>query len=182
MEIEVKLRLPNKASHQKLLQLLSPFRITTHHQHNTFFDGLGSELSSHRAVLRLRFHEQTNLPKCFICLKAKAVITNGVSRVEVDGEEVDPSIGYACLEEPGKLMTNSLALLEDGAIAVVLLGFAPPSTLLPASSSKLNEVPILNPFHRPQSGFMIDVTSVEDSQLMVGSANLHLTLVLWLWS
>ncbi|KAL2482736.1 Triphosphate tunel metalloenzyme 3 [Forsythia ovata] len=104
MEIEVKLRLPNKASHQKLLQLLSPFHITTHHQHNTFFDGSGSELSSRRATLRLRFHEQTNLPKCFICLKAKAVITNGVSRVEEDEEEVDPSIGYACLEEPGKLM------------------------------------------------------------------------------
>ncbi|XP_022883825.1 triphosphate tunel metalloenzyme 3-like [Olea europaea var. sylvestris] len=75
MEIEVKLRLPNKASHQKVLQLLSPFHITTHHQHNTFFDGT-----------------------------AKAVITNGVSRIEEDEEEVDPFIGYACLEDPGKLM------------------------------------------------------------------------------
>ncbi|XP_022870212.1 triphosphate tunel metalloenzyme 3-like isoform X2 [Olea europaea var. sylvestris] len=104
MEIEVKLRLPNKASHQKLLQLLSPFHITTHHQHNTFFDGTGSQLSSRGAVLRLRFYEQTDIPKCFICLKAKAVITNGVSRVEEDEEEVDPSIGYACLEDPGKLI------------------------------------------------------------------------------
>ncbi|CAA2990269.1 uncharacterized protein LOC111371580 [Olea europaea subsp. europaea] len=80
------------------------------------------------------------------------------------------------------LKTNSRALLEDGAVAAVLLGFAPPSTLLSASSSKLNEVPMPNPFHRPQFGFMIDVTRVEDSQLMVGSANLHLTLVLRLWS
>ncbi|CAI9754714.1 unnamed protein product [Fraxinus pennsylvanica] len=104
MEIEVKLRLTNKASHQKLLQLLSPFYITTHRQHNTFFDGTGSQLSSRRAVLRLRFHEQTDIPKCFVCLKAKAVITNGVSRVEEDEEEVDPSIGYACLEDPRKLM------------------------------------------------------------------------------
>ncbi|CAA2997469.1 uncharacterized protein LOC111371580 [Olea europaea subsp. europaea] len=64
------------------------------------------------------------------------------------------------------LKTNSLALLEDGAVAAVLLGFAPPSTLLPASSSKLNEVPMPNPFHRPQSGFMFDVTRVEDSQLI----------------
>ncbi|CAA3025154.1 Hypothetical predicted protein [Olea europaea subsp. europaea] len=78
MEIEVKLRLPNKASHQKL--------------------------ASSRAVLRLRFYEQTDIPKCFICLKAKAVITNGVSRIEEDEEEVDPFIGYACLEDPGKLM------------------------------------------------------------------------------
>ncbi|CAA2963729.1 uncharacterized protein LOC111371580 [Olea europaea subsp. europaea] len=78
--------------------------------------------------------------------------------------------------------TNSLALLEDGAVAALLLGFASPSTLLLANSSKLNEVHMPNPFHRPQSGFMIDDTKVEDSQLMVGSANLHLTLVLWLWS
>ncbi|CAA3023273.1 uncharacterized protein LOC111371580 [Olea europaea subsp. europaea] len=74
------------------------------------------------------------------------------------------------------------AFPKNGVVAAVLLGFAPPSTLLPASSSKLNEVPMPNPFHRPQSGFMIDVTRVGDSQLMVGSANLHLTLVLWLWS
>ncbi|XP_073289662.1 triphosphate tunnel metalloenzyme 3-like isoform X2 [Primulina huaijiensis] len=103
MEIEVKLRLPNKASYQKLLSLLSPFHVITHNQHNTFFDGSASELISRRAILRLRFHEQTNLPKCFICLKAKAIISNGVSRVEEDEEEVDPAIGRACFEDPGKL-------------------------------------------------------------------------------
>ncbi|CAA2960117.1 triphosphate tunel metalloenzyme 3-like, partial [Olea europaea subsp. europaea] len=127
MEIEVKLRLPNKASHQKLLQLLSPFHITTHNQHNTFFDGTGSQLSSRRAVLRLRFHEQTDIPKCYICLKAKAVITNGVSRVEEDEEEVDPSIGYACLEDPGKLINVDSRVLrrvkeEFGANGFKVLG------------------------------------------------------------
>lgn len=100
----MKLRLPNKASHQKLLSLLSPFHITTHHQHNTFFDGSAAELSSRRAVLRLRFHNETDLPKCFICLKAKAVLTNGVSRVEEDEEEMDPGTGKSCFEDPQKLI------------------------------------------------------------------------------
>ncbi|GFP82166.1 triphosphate tunel metalloenzyme 3 [Phtheirospermum japonicum] len=93
MEVEVKLRLPNKPSHHKLLSLLSPFHAATHHQHNTFFDGSASELSSQRAVLRLRFHDGTHSPKCFVTLKAKAVLANGVSRVEEDEEEVDSAAG-----------------------------------------------------------------------------------------
>lgn len=103
MEVEVKLRLPNKATHQKLLSSLSPFHTTTHHQHNTFYDGAAAELSSRRAVLRLRFHEEPDRPKCFVTLKANAVLANGVSRVEEDEEEVDHSIGKACFEDPRKL-------------------------------------------------------------------------------
>lgn len=99
----MKLRLPTKASHQKLLALLSPFHTTTHHQHNTFYDGTAAELSSRRAVLRLRFHEEPDRPKCFVTLKANAVLANGVSRVEEDEEEVDYSIGKACFAEPNKL-------------------------------------------------------------------------------
>ncbi|KAL0347793.1 UNVERIFIED_CONTAM: Triphosphate tunnel metalloenzyme 3 [Sesamum calycinum] len=82
MEVEVKLQLPNKSAHQKLLSLLSPFHIAAHHQHNTFLDGSASELSSQRTMLHLRFHDKTHLLKCFVCLKAKAVLSNGVSRVE----------------------------------------------------------------------------------------------------
>lgn len=99
----MKLRLPNKGAHQKLLSLLSPFHTTTHHQHNTFYDGAAAELSSRRAVLRLRFHEEPDRPKCFVTLKANAVLANGVSRVEEDEEEVDHSIGKACFEDPQKL-------------------------------------------------------------------------------
>lgn len=99
----MKLRLPNKAAHQKLLSALSPFHTTTHHQRNTFYDGAAAELSSRRAVLRLRFHEEPERPKCFVTLKANAVLANGVSRVEEDEEEVDYSIGKACSEDPQKL-------------------------------------------------------------------------------
>ncbi|KAL3824544.1 hypothetical protein ACJIZ3_020573 [Penstemon smallii] len=123
MEVEVKLRLPNKPSHQKLLSLLSPFLVTTHHQRNTFFDGSASELSSQRAVLRLRFHDQTHLPKCIVCLKAKAVLANGVSRVEEDEEEVDPNIGKACLEDPMKLMEVDSRVLRRVKEEFGVLGF-----------------------------------------------------------
>ncbi|KAL3535930.1 hypothetical protein ACH5RR_004391 [Cinchona calisaya] len=103
MEVEVKLRLPDSAAHQKVLSLLSPFLTKTHHQRNTFFDGANRELSSRRAVLRLRFYENSQPPKCFICLKAKAVIVDGISRVEEDEEELDSEVGLQCLEDPTKL-------------------------------------------------------------------------------
>ncbi|CAI9776100.1 unnamed protein product [Fraxinus pennsylvanica] len=70
---------------------------------------------------------------------------------------------------PPSAETDSLTLSEVGAAASVLLGFPPPSTLSAASSSKLNEVLMPNPFDRPHSVFMIEVTGVEDSLLMVGS-------------
>ncbi|KAL0309258.1 UNVERIFIED_CONTAM: CAAX prenyl protease 1 [Sesamum radiatum] len=66
----------------EVLSLLSPFHIAAHHQHNTFLDGSASELSSQRTMLRLLFHDRTHLLKCFVCLKAKTVLSNGVSRVE----------------------------------------------------------------------------------------------------
>ncbi|XP_027067966.1 triphosphate tunnel metalloenzyme 3-like [Coffea arabica] len=104
MEVEVKLRLPDSAAHRKVLSLLSPFHTKTHHQRNSFYDGAAGELSSRRAVLRLRFYENSQPLKCFICLKAKAVIVDGVSRVEEDEEEVDFEVGLQCLEDATKLV------------------------------------------------------------------------------
>ncbi|KAL8492895.1 hypothetical protein ACS0TY_024187 [Phlomoides rotata] len=124
MEIEVKLRLPNKASHQKLTSILSSFHIATHHQRNTFFDGAAAELSSKRAVLRLRFHDETQLPKCFVTFKANAVLANGVSRVEEDEEEMDPGIGKACLEDPQKLMDADSRVLRRVREEFGVKGFA----------------------------------------------------------
>ncbi|KAI3909796.1 hypothetical protein MKW98_014213 [Papaver atlanticum] len=102
MEIELKLKLPDSTSHQKLSDLLSPFHIKTHLQENIFFDGLNSELSIKRAVLRLRFYNDDSL--CVVSSKAKPVLVNGVSRVEEDEEEIDPVIGRACVLEPSKLL------------------------------------------------------------------------------
>ncbi|CAA2959827.1 uncharacterized protein LOC111369945 [Olea europaea var. sylvestris] len=67
--------------------------------------------------------------------------------------------------------TNTLSLPEIGAAVSVLLGFAPPSTLSTASSSKLNGVLMPNPFDRPHSVFMLEVTGAIDSHLLVFSDN-----------
>ncbi|CAL0307094.1 unnamed protein product [Lupinus luteus] len=101
MEVEVKLRLANAESHRHVTTLLAPFHVTTHRQHNLFFDGANSQLSSQRAVLRLRFYNDDE--RCVVSLKGKAVLVNGVSRVEEDEEDLDPKVGRECVAEPGKL-------------------------------------------------------------------------------
>ena len=104
MEIEVKLRLPDAAAHGRLASLLSPHHLKTHRQHNLFFDGAANELSSRRAVLRIRFYDDEVDPRCVVSLKAKAVLIDGVSRVEEDEEELDLSVGRDCVADPAKLM------------------------------------------------------------------------------
>lgn len=108
----MKLRLPDSSAHQKVLSLFSSHHKKTHHQRNTFFDGAAGELSSRRAVLRLRFYENSEKVKCMVCLKAKAVIIDGVSRVEEDEEELDPKIGYECVSNPRKLMEVDSRVLK----------------------------------------------------------------------
>ncbi|KAK4791788.1 hypothetical protein SAY86_032201 [Trapa natans] len=101
MEVEVKLRLPDMATHGRVVALLAPFRCETLRQENLFFDGSQGELSSQRAILRVRFYN--GQARCVVSLKAKAILVNGISRVEEDEEEIDPSIGRECVMEPEKL-------------------------------------------------------------------------------
>ncbi|XP_068496062.1 uncharacterized protein [Phaseolus vulgaris] len=54
----------------------------------------------------------------------------------------------------------SLFLQDVSAAVPVLLGFAPPSTLSAASSSKLNEVLSPNPFKRPRAVFLLEVNGI----------------------
>lgn len=97
----MKLRLANSEAHRHLTTSLAPFHVTTHRQRNFFFDGAASQLSSRRAVLRLRFYGDDE--RCVVSLKGKAVLVNGVSRVEEDEEDLDPRVGRDCVAEPGKL-------------------------------------------------------------------------------
>ncbi|KAK2982815.1 hypothetical protein RJ640_021305 [Escallonia rubra] len=102
MEVEVKLRLPDAAAHQKVSDLLSPYHVKTHVQDNVFFDGAAAELTSSRAALRLRFYDLDS--RAVLSLKAKPVIRNGVSRVEEDEEPIEPSVARACVAEPWRLL------------------------------------------------------------------------------
>ncbi|TKY72397.1 hypothetical protein E2542_SST01137 [Spatholobus suberectus] len=54
----------------------------------------------------------------------------------------------------------SMLLQDVGAAVSILLGFAPPSTLSAAGSSKLNEVLIPNPFKRPRAVFLLEVNGI----------------------
>ncbi|KAJ8500079.1 hypothetical protein OPV22_010631 [Ensete ventricosum] len=101
MEIEVKLRLPDAAAHRHLSDALAPHHLRTHLQENLFFDGPAGELSSRLAVLRIRFYDAD--ARCVVSLKAKCRLVGGVSRVEEDEEDIDPSLGRACAAEPWRI-------------------------------------------------------------------------------
>ncbi|EEF30075.1 triphosphate tunnel metalloenzyme 3 [Ricinus communis] len=103
MEVEVKLRIQDAANHTRLKTLLSPSHIKTHNQQNLFFDSISSSLSSQLAVLRMRFFNNDSL--CVLSLKAKPLLVNGVSRVQEDEEEINPTIGRECVADPSKLIS-----------------------------------------------------------------------------
>ncbi|KAJ9701035.1 hypothetical protein PVL29_006404 [Vitis rotundifolia] len=69
------------------------------------------------------------------------------------------------------LEVDSVLLPEVGAAVSVLLGFAPSATLSAASSSKLNEILLPNPFERPRSVLMLEVRGVEDPEVVVEHDN-----------
>ncbi|KAM0974357.1 hypothetical protein ACFX2C_017548 [Malus domestica] len=121
MEVEVKLRLLDAAAHRQVTTLLAPFLVATHRQENLFFDGSKAELAARRAVLRLRFSDRS--PLCAVTLKARAVLVQGVSRVEEDEEELDHSIGRACAAEPEKLMKAESRVLRRVREEFGVLGF-----------------------------------------------------------
>lgn len=101
MEVEVKLRLPDAAAHQLLSDALASHHVRTHLQENLFFDTPAAALASRFAALRLRFYNSD--ARCVVSLKARATLSNGVSRVEEDEEDIDPALGRACVAEPWRL-------------------------------------------------------------------------------
>lgn len=125
MEIEVKLKLPDAAAHQQVARLLDPFRLATHLQENVFFDGSNGELSGARAVLRLRFYDGDS--RCVVSLKGKAVIADGISRMDEEEEDVDSVLGRACIAEPWRLVGLECGIVkrvlaEYGCKGLVCLG------------------------------------------------------------
>lgn len=137
MEVEVKLRLPDSVSHQKLSSLLSPFHTKTLIQENVFFDGSNSELSSNLAVLRVRFSNDRNNDNSaysVLSLKAKPVIADGISRIEEVEEPLDSTLARACVAEPWRLLSVDSSMIirrvkeeygvgEEGKGLVCLGGF-----------------------------------------------------------
>ncbi|GAB2293643.1 hypothetical protein Dimus_027855 [Dionaea muscipula] len=101
MEVEVKLRLADSHSHQKLTALLSPYRFQTLLQENLFLDTPSADLAANLAALRLRFYNHDS--RCVLSFKSKPTITNGVSTAEELEHELEPSLGRACAAQPWRL-------------------------------------------------------------------------------
>lgn len=102
MEIEVKLRLPSSAAHERLSAVLSSYHRRTHLQENLFFDGPNAELASNLAALRIRFYDLDS--RCVLSLKSKPQISGGISRIEEQEEPLDPTVGRHCAADPSRLL------------------------------------------------------------------------------
>ncbi|XP_057787888.1 triphosphate tunnel metalloenzyme 3-like [Salvia miltiorrhiza] len=102
MEIEVKLRLPSSAAHERLSTVLSSYHRRTHLQENLFFDGPKAELASNSAALRIRFYDLDS--RCVLSLKSKPQISGGISRIEEQEEPLDPAVGRLCAADPSRLL------------------------------------------------------------------------------
>ncbi|MCO5595413.1 hypothetical protein L7F22_049455 [Adiantum nelumboides] len=112
MEVEVKLRLPSAEAHQRVADLLAAYHQVTHLQQNFFFDGENGELSSKKAVMRLRFYGADS-HKCVVSLKGKATIADGVSTASEEEEEVaDAASARTCVAEPRHLLTLNSTLIN----------------------------------------------------------------------
>ena len=67
LQVEIKLRLPNKEAHDKVADALKDSYIETHDQENFFFEGSEKELSKAKLSLRTRFYGVDK--KCQITMK-----------------------------------------------------------------------------------------------------------------
>ena len=67
MQVEIKLRLPNKEAHDKVAEALKDAYIETHDQENFFYEGSEKELNKARVSLRTRFYGGDK--KCVLTMK-----------------------------------------------------------------------------------------------------------------
>eukprot|EP00892_Ulva_mutabilis_P010515 jgi/Ulvmu1/7836/UM004_0066.1 len=86
-EVEVKLRLPTKEAHDKLVEVLSDNVKKVYEQENFFFDGENAELSQKRCVMRLRFFNVDEM--AVLTVKGKMTMSEGVGRAQEDEADVD---------------------------------------------------------------------------------------------
>ncbi|KAM7261539.1 hypothetical protein ACFE04_008906 [Oxalis oulophora] len=96
---------------------------------------------------------------CYVAAKVEATTTGSVYFIDSTNQRYFrvPSSNHE---------TESMSISEVGGAISVLLGFAPPSTLSAAGSSKLNELLVPNPFDKPRAVFSLEVTGVDDSDLL----------------
>jgi len=111
MEVEVKIRLPDRAAYDKVAAVLAPGKTASHAQENYFFDGSSRELESTRSVLRLRFYNGDH--KAVITVKGKQILQDGIGRAsEVEEDAPDAAAARAWLAQPDLLLQSSPLLKQ----------------------------------------------------------------------
>ena len=116
MEVEVKLRLPNKQAHDAVAAALVASgrgkQLATHEQENFFLDGPNTELSSKMAVLRIRFYDGDR--RALVTLKGKQKLVDGVGRgTEVEFDFPDAAAARKFVQGQGASSKPSSAFLEQ---------------------------------------------------------------------
>lgn len=104
MEVEIKLRLPDRAAYESVLSALSASRRATHRQENYFFDSPDGALRARRIVLRVRIYDETK--KGLITIKGKQDLVGGVGRASEREVEVDARSARAYLAEPSRMLAE----------------------------------------------------------------------------
>ncbi|GFR45936.1 hypothetical protein Agub_g7398 [Astrephomene gubernaculifera] len=124
MEVEVKIRLPDRAAYDKVAAALSAAssssdispaapgadissssaggRIASHAQANYFFDGPARELNSRKVVLRLRTYNGDE--KATVTLKGRQILENGIGRASEVECEVPPAAAARYLAAPSDML------------------------------------------------------------------------------
>lgn len=118
MEVEIKLRLPDKQAHDRVAKLLQNGMKNVYRQENFFFDGRQQELGQRFHVLRARFYNETE--KCILTLKGKAIIENGIGRATELEHAIDPALGRKIVDNP-----NAMLRLEGRVVQAVRDKFVP---------------------------------------------------------
>jgi adenylate cyclase class IV len=105
MEVEIKFRLPDAATHRRLSSYLAPRLRCTHIQRNLFFDAATRSLAAATAALRVRLYgpDDRAPSRAVLALKRRPRIDAGVSRVEEVEEPLDPKLAVACADDPVRL-------------------------------------------------------------------------------
>lgn len=109
-QVEVKLRLADKAAHDKVVDLLQASQTHLYEQRNTFFDGANKELSSQRTVLRVRWFNGEE--KVVITVKGKMAVTDGIGRAQEDEDEVDVATARGFDDDPSAILAVDLPVIQ----------------------------------------------------------------------
>ena len=110
MEVEVKIRLPDRASYDKVASLMST-PVATHEQENFFFDGPNNKLGSTKTVLRVRWYNKND--QAVITVKGEQILKDGIAKApEVEEMLSDPALARSRFLEgegggPSSLLSSS---------------------------------------------------------------------------